>query len=180
MRVFLVALVAGLVASCGAGERAGETIEDRLPDRSVECWAAIDVVEDPGPSYRVHGSGEGFIALPAVEALQLGRWGPKDSGYEDHRFAKFGLPVRRFRQATIGIARAPGEALLSFGGSEPASVEALTFGPCGSDGGEWVVWAGGIWVTEPGCVELVARSGNEEISVSLPVGASCDGLAAES
>ena len=176
MRVFVIALVAGLVASCGGGE----TIEGQLSHRVVECRDAIDVVDDPGPSYRVYGSGGGFIALPAVETLQLGRRGPTDSGYEDYRFSKFGLPVLRSRQVTLEIVRAPGEALLSYGGSEVAPVDALTFGPCGSDGGEWVVWAGGIWVNEPGCVELVAKSDNEEISAWLAVGASCDGSTAMS
>ena len=176
MRVFVIALVAGLVASCGGGE----TTEDRLSHRVVECRDAIDEVDDPGPSYRVHGSGGGFIALPAAETLQLGRRGPRDSGYEDYRFSKFGLPVRRSKQVTLEIVRAPGEALLRYGGSELAPVDALTFGPCRSDGGEWVVWAGGIWVNEPGCVEIVARSDTEEISAWLAVGASCDGSSAES
>lgn len=35
-------------------------------------------------------------------------------------------------------------------------------------------------MNEPGCVELVARSGDEEIPVWLAVGASCDGVAAKS
>lgn len=176
MRVLVVALVTGLVGSCGGGE----TIEDQLSQRDVECREAIDEVDDPGPSYGLHGSSGGFIALPAVETLQLGRWGPTDSGYEEYRFSKFGLPVRRSRQVTLEVVSPPGEALLSYGGSELAPVDALTFGPCGSDGGEWVVWAGGIWVKEPGCVELVAKSDNEDISAWLAVGASCDGSAAES
>lgn len=180
MRRFLVALTACLIAGCSAGEGVGETTGDRLSHRNVECGEVIDVVDDPGPSYRVHGSGEGFIALPAGETLQLGRSGPQDSGYEDYRFSKFGLPVRRLRQVTLEIVGAPDEALLRYGGGDSALVGALTFGPCGSNGGGWVVWAGGIWVNEPGCVELVAKSGGEEISVWLAVGASCDGMGTKS
>ena len=47
-------------------------------------------------------------------------------------------------------------------------------GPCSSEREEWVVFAGGVWVTEPGCVELVAASGNETVRVRLPVGEACD------
>ena len=200
MRVVVAALVVGLVVSCSVGEGKKGTIEDQLSHRDVECWEAIGVVEEPGPFYRVHGSGDGFIALPAEE-IQLGRWGPTGSGYEDYRFSKFGLHVRRFRQVSLEIVRAPDDAVLSYGGgSDLAPLDALTagpcdtdgdecvieptehlsVGPCGSDRGEWVVWAGGIWVNEPGCVELVAMSDDEEISVWLAVGASCDGVAAKS
>lgn len=176
----------------------GEAIEGQVSHRNVGCWEAAGVVEDTGPLYRVHGSGDGFVALPA-EVLQLGRWGPQGSGYEDYRFSRFGLHVRRFRQVRLEIRRAPDGAVLDYGGgSESAPVDALTagpcdtegddcvieptesvsFGPCGSDRGEWVVWAGGIWVTRPGCVEIVATSDDEEVSVWPAVGASCDGATA--
>lgn len=199
MQVVVAVLVAGLVASCNVGEGEKEEIEDQLSHRSVDCREAIGVVEDPGPSHRVHGSGHGFIALPA-EAMQLGRWGLAGSDYEDYRFSKFGLHVRRFRQVSLEIVRAPDEAVLSYGRNDVGPVVGLTVGPCdtegdecvikptehlmvgpcGSDRGEWVVWAGGIWVTEPGCVELLATSDEEEISVWLAVGGSCDGAAAKS
>ena len=170
-----------------------------MSHRAVECWEAVDVVEEPGPTYTVLGSGDGFVALPAG-ATQLGRWGPEGSGYEDHRFSKFGLPVRRFREVSLEVVSAPDEAVLTFGGgSEFAPVGAVTVGPCDSEGpeceieptdnlsvgpcgtgrGEWVVWAGGIWVNEPGCVELVASSGGEEVPVQLAVGASCNEITAK-
>lgn len=43
--------------------------------------------------------------------------------------------------------------------------------------GEWLVWAGGIWVNEPSCVEVLVSSEDEEIRVQLAVGVSCDGEA---
>ena len=195
----VVALVAGLLTSCGGGDGDNEMIEALSSYRDVECTEVVGVVGEPGPFYRVHGAADGFVALPAGE-MQLGRRGPDGSGYEDYRFSKFGLNVRSFRQVSLEIVGAPGEAMLDYGGSDSAPVAALTagpcdidgdgcviepgehvrVGPCGSDGGEWVVWAGGIWVAEPGCVELVARSDDEEIPVWLAVGASCDGVAAKS
>ena len=132
------------------------------------------MVDDPGSLYRVHGSVPGFVALPAMET-QLGRWGPDATAYEGYRFSKFGLLVRRLRQVTLEIVSAPDEAVLDYGGGgdfEP--VRALTVDPCDTEGGEWVVWAGGIWVNEPGCVEVLATSDDEEVSVWLAVGASCN------
>ena len=46
--------------------------------------------------------------------------------------------------------------------------------PCGADRGEWIVWAGGIWVDKPGCVGVLASSDNEEIPARLAVGTSCN------
>ena len=169
-----------------------------MSHRAVECWEAVDVVEEPGPTYTVLGSGGGFVALPAG-AMQLGRWGPEGSGYEDYRFSKFGLPVRRFREVSLEVVNAPDEAVLTFGDGREAPAAALTVGPCDSEGpeceieptenlsvgpcgtgrGEWVVWAGGIWVNEPGCVGLVASSDGEEIPVQLAVGAFCDATAVQ-
>ena len=127
--------------------------------------------------------------------MQLGRRGTEGSGYEEYRFSKFGLIVRRFRQVLLEIAGAPDDAVLDYGdGSVFAPGDALTVGPCDTDGdecviepteylsvgpcgtdrGEWVVWAGGVWVNEPGCVELVASSGGESIPVQLAVGAPCE------
>lgn len=200
IRFVVVALLAGLAVGCGGGEGRNEAIGDQTSHRTVACREAIGVVRDPGHSYRVHGSGRGFVALPAMQ-MQLGRRGQQGSGYEEYRFAKFGMHVRRFRQVTLRIVAAPDRAVLDYGGgSDFAPVDSLTVGPCdtegeecviepaenlsvgpcGSDRGEWAVWAGGIWVNEPGCVELVATSGDEEISVWLAVGASCHGATAES
>ena len=197
--VVVVALVAGLVVSCSGSKGPKENLGDQLSHPVVECSRAIGVVEKPSSYYTVYGSGGGFIALPAGE-MQLGRRGPADSGYQDYRFSKFGLHVRRFRQVSLDIVGTPSDAVLRFGGgSDFAPSDALTAGPCDTDGpecvieptedlsvgpcgtdrGEWVVWAGGIWTNEPGCIELLASSDDERIPVWLAVGASCDRVAAK-
>ena len=198
-RIVVAALVVGVVASCSGGAVDDAEIEDQLSHLRVECREAIDVVTEPGAGYTAHGSDGGFIALPA-SAMQLGRWAPEGSGHEDYRFSKFGLIVRRFRQVSLEVVRAPDGAFFHYGGSALAAPDVLTagprdtdgpecvieptehlsVGPCGSGRGEWVVWAGGIWVNEPGCVEVVASSHDEEISAWLAVGASCDGTGATS
>ena len=183
-----ILIVACMVAGCSTSE---------VPATQVACSTAIAAVSDPGP-YVTHGSGGGFVAFPA-DGLQLGRSGPTGSGFEDYRFSKFGLIVRRDRHVTVEVASATGDALMSFGGDTSMSglVDALSVGPCGidmfrqkewcqddqgdvltngicgSEDAEWLVWAGGLWVNEPGCVQLRAYSGDETAHAGLQVGAAC-------
>ncbi|WP_419922040.1 hypothetical protein [Candidatus Poriferisodalis sp.] len=195
-RIVGAALVAGLVLGCTGSAAGHPETKDQPPHQVVTCLGVIDAIPELVPGYTAYGSGGGFVALPS-EVLQLGRSGSEVSGHEDYRFAKFGLLVRRSRQATLEIVRAPDDAFLDYGQIEFGSASALTVGPCdthgplceadsagntsgwpcGADRGEWLVWAGGISVNEPGCVEVLASSGDEEISVWLAAGASCDGRA---
>ncbi len=195
MRVVGVALIFGVVLGCTGNTADDQATEDRPRHRVVECLHVIDIVSDEllGEFYSAHGMDGGFIALPSGQ-LQLGRSGPEGSGYEDYRFAKFGLLVRRSQQASLEIVKAPGGAFLEYGKGEFGTGDSLTAGPCdshgpaceagsaeyvggwpcGADRGEWIVWAGGIWVDEPGCVDVLASSGDEEILARLAVGTSCN------
>ena len=194
-RVVGVALIFGIVLGCTGNAADNQAAEDRPRHRVVECLHVFDIVSDEllGEFYSAHGMDGGFIALPSGP-LQLGRSGPEGSGFEDYRFAKFGLLVRRAQQASLEIVKAPGDAFLEHGQVGFASADALTAGPCdshgpaceagsaeyvggwpcGADRGEWIVWAGGIWVDEPGCVDVLASSGEEEIPIQLAVGTSCN------
>ena len=169
-------VAAAVVAGCSGGEPvpgAGTgvaTVE-------VPCSQSIDAVDDVGPSYVALGSAGGFVALPSEGwrpsgILQLGRMGSEGSDLEGFRFSKFGLLVRHDRAVTLEVVTAPGEAVLTYGHPvTPAG--AVSVGPCRSDR-QWVVFAGGVWVTEPGCVELLVSSGDERVRVPLPVGAPCE------
>ena len=147
--------------------------EDEPATVEVPCLIAIDEVNDIGPSYFAHGSDGGFIALPS-RALQLGRMGTAGSEFEGFQFAKFGLLVRRDRLVSLEVVNSRGEAVLEYVHPDtPARV--VRVGPCRAEHGEWVVFAGGVWVTEPACVELVAASGEERLRVRLAVASACDG-----
>ena len=138
----------------------------------VPCSLVIDAVDDFGSSYVAHGSDGGFIALPS-RPLQLGRTGSAGSEFEGFRFAKFGLVVRRDRVVSLEVMNSRGEAVLEYVHPD-APARDLRVGPCRSEYGEWVVFAGGVWVTEPGCVELLAASGDERLRVRLAVASPCD------
>ena len=164
----LVGLALGVVvvlAGCSGGV-------DRQTAVEVPCATAIDEVDDVGPSYAAHGSDGGFVALPWGE-LQLGRMGSAGSEFEGFRFSKFGLLVRRDRAVSLEVVRSSGKAVLDYVHPD-AGARAVSVGPCRSGGEEWAVFAGGVWVTEPGCVELEAASGDEAIRVLLAVGAPCE------
>ena len=154
-----------VLAGCSGGV-------DRQAGVDVPCATAIDAVDEIGPSYVAHGSDGGFIALPSGE-LQLGRMGSAGSEFEGFRFSKFGLLVRRDRAVSLEVVRSPGEAVLDYVHPD-AGARAVSVGPCRSGGEEWVVFAGGVWVTQPGCVELAAASGDETTRGLLAVGAPCE------
>ena len=155
---------------CAGDEDGSATVE-------VPCSIAIDEVDDIGPSYFAHGSDGGFIALPSEgwlpsRALQLGRMGAAGSEFEGFRFAKFGLVVRRDRVVSLEVVNPPGGAVLEFVHPDtPARV--VRVGPCRAEQGEWVAFAGGVWVTEPACIELLAASGDERLRVRLAVASAC-------
>lgn len=157
---------------CSGAETEPATVE-------VPCSIAIDEVDDIGPSYFAHGSDGGFIALPSEgwlpsRTLQLGRMGSAGSEFEGFRFSKFGLHVRRDRVVSLEVANSRGEAVLEYVYPD-APARVVRVGPCRAEHGEWVVFAGGMWVTEPACVELVASSGDERLLVRLAVASACDG-----
>ena len=192
-RLVVAALAVGLGLGCTGSTGGHQATDDQLRHLLVECVDVIDAIPELVPGYRAYGADGGFVALP-TGALQIGRSGPEGSGYEDYRFAKFGLLVRRSRQASLQIVSAPAGAFLDYGSGTFGSADVLTAGPCdthgpacevdsaeyvggwpcGADRGEWLVWAGGIWVTEPGCVEMLVTSRDEEIPAQLAVGTSCD------
>lgn len=191
-RIVGTALIVGIALGC-TGTPADNRAGDEQPRHQVvECREVILVAPEPGPGYTAHGADGGFIALPSG-AMQQGRSGPDGSGYEDYRFSKFGLLVRRSRQASLEIVSAPGNAFLDYGQGEFGSAQALTAGPCdplgpgcavdvaerlgewscGDDSGEWAVWAGGIWADQPGCVDVLVSSDGEQFPTQLAVAASC-------
>ena len=171
-RLALVVLVV-LTGCSGDSGDADEPVATVVP-----CSNAIDAVDDIGPSYVTHGSNGGFVALPSEGwlssgDLQLGRMGSPGSVFEGFRFSKFGLLVRRDRLVSLKVVGSLDEAFLDYVHPDTPA-RAVSVGPCSSGEWEWAVFAGGVWVAEPGCVEVLALSGEESIRVRLPVGAPCD------
>lgn len=37
----------------------------------------------------------------------------------------------------------------------------------------WLVYAGGVWILEPGCVNLMVVTASGQAELDLPIGANC-------
>jgi len=116
------------------------------------------------------------IALPA-DPLDLGRDGDPDTPYEGLRFAKFGLLIRADRALTLEIVDVqPGTAVMQWIPLEDPDrpTTRLHVGPCPGDGYEWIVFSGGLWVSnDPICVTLAVAADGRSEEARLGVEAPC-------
>jgi len=168
-----------LIALVLVGTSCGGTRPATLRTNTVQCSGVIDQSSELLAGSRL-GVVLDAVALP-VDPLQLGRKGEPGTPFEGLRFAKFGLVVRADRTARIAITRVgAGRALLEWGvlAAPDVPTDIVEVGPCDRYGDDWVVFAGGLWVSEPTCVTLAVTSGGETVEVPLAVEAPCVDAAA--
>ena len=95
------------------------------------------------------------------------------SAYEGLRFAKFGLIIRADRAVTLEIVNVqPGDAVMAWTPLEDPDRPAtrIDVGPCPGDGNDWIVFSGGLWVSDdPTCVTLAVTTGGHTEQVRLGV-----------
>ncbi len=165
----VVALVA---AACSTS--AGPTTTT-VPASRVSCDAFVDTFE-PGDAGWYTQQVFDAIILPGVP-LDLGRDGEPGTPYEGLRFAKFGLVVRPDRRVTLEITDVdPGIAVMEWGAFREAGwpTTRLEVGPCPGSGGDWIVFAGGLWVSEePTCVTVAVGVDGRREEVEIGVEAPC-------
>ena len=148
----------GGCAGSGAPEPAAISCEQviGLPEGTVVADTGVDelvpgVGFGPGEVARTHG---------------LGR--TVDIDGSDYRFAKMGLLVDPTADATLTVSARTGRALIGWGA---APAPALAFGGCADAHVDWLVFAGGIYVTEPTCVDItVERETGERFDAPIGVG----------
>ncbi|MGC4154015.1 MAG: hypothetical protein QM628_13200 [Propionicimonas sp.] len=114
------------------------------------------------------------VAVAATTDPHLGRRGEAGSIYDGLQFAKFGLAIKDGSEVEIAVQSEEAERILvEWGPAEPSvPSSALTFEDCGASE-EWLIFAGGAWVPEPGCYEFVVRAGDRRDSLQLGIGATC-------
>lgn len=168
----VVAVVVAVVAAgCSAGTPASSTT---TPANRVDCSGVIAFQEQPSPEFfrRVVD----VVALP-VDPLDFGRDGEPGTPYEGLRFAKFGLIIRADHAVNIEIVEVePGRALMQWtplqDPDRPST--ALDVGPCPGDGHAWIVFSGGLWVSnDPTCVTLAITSAGRTEKARLGVEVPC-------
>ena len=138
----LIAVVCITASFAGCGSSAAET----LPPRTIDCSTRIDVVDDPPVEFS-------NVVLDAV-AFPADGWpfgvrnGDPGTTTEGFVFTKFGLVVRTDMAITINVVE-PAASDFAMDWPPQSAVPAghgLSVGPCAADEGNWVVFAGGIWL----------------------------------
>lgn len=140
---------------------------------SLPCSTAIASRASPPSDFTVVFN---QVALPTSNALQASASGESDP------------TARIFAKAALFVGSSAGPVLLSvpdswvgrltIGWGSPAQRTTHLFVQgCKASGSQerWLVFAGGFWVTEPACVPIVVRSGSQEQTVQIGVGAACPG-----
>jgi hypothetical protein len=141
----------------------------------ILCDSSIDKMATPLEGWAVYG---GSVALPDSSKLQgLGRMGPDNDLQSRRQFSKIPLLLRASGRVSIKVAAmSQANALISWGeGASSAPASHLVSEKCVSEDAEpWLVFAGGVWMLEPSCVELIVATGNVASVARLAVGATCD------
>ncbi|MEA2000707.1 MAG: hypothetical protein U9N84_02280 [Actinomycetota bacterium] len=149
------------------------TIIAEVRTSTLVCSSMIDSSLDLPSSYT---DILGVVALPTSEsapaALQVNR---DDKAPPIERYwAKTGLVVMAGRSFELRIADdLVGSAAMGWG-SPAQMVERVVDGGC-EGGSGWVAYPGGFVVDEPRCIRITVKSGNDEQTVDIGVGAPCDG-----
>jgi hypothetical protein len=127
----------------------------------IPCNEVIDATPAPPAPWR-----------PTLDAVALPPRGfqlsPVERGYS---FSKMGLLVRAGATVEIGVPEGASHRL-DWTWSHKLSAHLRIAGCRGA--GEWLVFAGGIYVTEPACVEIIVRTEGREETARLALGAACE------
>jgi hypothetical protein len=166
-------IVAG---ACGCKECPAESGHfappEQLAPATLRCDTVIATVETTPPGYTVVRD---IVALPAARDNATTIEGPvhprTDRG--GPTFFKTGLLVRPGATFKLVVPEARRSMVsIQWGGGHAPKTWELTVPACPGSA-RWNVFAGGFWVEEPGCVELIVRDGAHDEVLQFGVGAPC-------
>ena len=147
---------------------------EHVAGAQLDCADPIEV-KAPPESLQVIG---GVIALQTSRSLStpLQLTHTIGTGSSELQFAKTGLVVRAGERVEIVVVPTTGRTAAVWWGNtgNDQPTKRLVVGPCATGTG-WLVFPGGYWVSEPGCVTLVVRHEGVDDYVTAAVGAPCDG-----
>jgi hypothetical protein len=145
----------------------------------VDCGAIIDSSDEVPEGFEATVLDS--VSFPTY-ALDAGvRRGAEGTDLEGLTFSKSGLIVRAEREVLIEVAD-DGDARVALDWpptEAPRVGGSLSVGPCsGSDSqqatdAEWVVFAGGVWLSTPACVTLRVTSEGDSATHPLGIGTPC-------
>jgi hypothetical protein len=138
----------------------------------LRCDDVIDRVDVPPTEYGIIAE---VMALPtgdtATSPLQVTDMRGPDPA--SRFFAKTGLLIWPHREFALVVPDEYHDRVAI--GWGPANTHRLIVPPCPSDQDEWLVFAGGITVRNPECIELEADDGSGTHRFTVGVGAPCPG-----
>jgi hypothetical protein len=141
--------------------------------RVIGCEMAIGSARRPDSDLTVIFD---VIAVPAAHAGSSWLHANTTTGEGAARlFAKRGLLVRRGAEVRLGVPeRAAGRLWIGWGNPGVPGATARFHRCDGAD--EWILFAGGYWVREPGCFPLrVSVPDGREQQILIGIGGPCPG-----
>ena len=172
----ILGVAVGIVAVFGAASLVASIVddsgEDRLLEATLDCSSYIDVVSDLPEGFNVV---EGVSAIHSTIVHQQGRQGTDDDPESPLRFSKIALLVRPNQSFQVSVGEnSPEPTRIGWSSATSNSpVQRISVGPCPGHSDRWLVFAGGVWVTEPSCVELLFQTPNASDSVWLSIAEQC-------
>ncbi len=127
----------------------------------------------PEESVRILG---GAVAIPLGSGegdVRIGRYHPDPPHPELPYGIKVGLLLRRDAAVEIRVPDRFHDTVAIEYGAADVPAHRIAAGPCYSET-EWLVFTGGIWLSEPACIVLEVASGGSTIgTVQLGLGEAC-------
>ena len=133
----------------------------------MSCAETIDNLDQPPTDYRIVADSVAFNP----DVLQVTS-DPNDP--EGRLWSKDGLVVRAGAEFEILTTEADAGSLRFAWGTMGGDVSALAVPGCESRGWDWMVFAGGWTVDEPGCYDVLVRTDNEIHTTQMAIGEPCD------
>ena len=170
-RGMLVAVFAFVAVAVGVGvvvavvDRGGE---DRvLLEATLDCASHNLVVSDLPDGFRVV---QGVAAINST--IVHGQRRHTDSPLRSSKIPLLVRPNQVF-QVSVGDDSPESARIDWSSATSRLLVQRVSVGPCAGDPDSWLAFAGGVWVAEPSCVELVFRSSNGSTPVMLSIAEPC-------
>ena len=135
-----------------------------LLEAQVDCTTHIDVVSYLPDGFQVYHD---TIAIRSNFIHQLRRRDNILPSGPSFRFSKHPILVRPGHNTKITLADEFLDSVRLDWSEPDAFVQRVSVGPCAGEPDDWLVFAGGTWVVEPSCVDLIVQSSGRQSLVPL-------------
>ena len=159
-RASLIAVVVVVLAASACSEGDTSRVDEAAEHVELDCSGAVSAVAEPDAAIELV---EGVVGFGVTHpAHQVGSRTIEVDGLE-YRFSKLALFVRTGARAVIRVAEDQDVGALlgwpTVGGDKQVSEDGELVVPgCFDDLDQWSIFAGGVWVASPACIELRVES----------------------